>query len=292
MGSRRFRKVQTSNANSPREVFKHVSSPGTVNLVRDELTPSLAYCVYAYVGTERDRGDKKINTISSTAKTLTDSLHEAKCYYAHEAGVGSEEEEWGSDEENDKVHVMRLNPGERRGWWKERCTKSERPSIALVHGAVCDRRTTILLDSGASTSIISLDLARELRLPLDQTTDLAVKGMGGVTTKIKARAEVKVTLGHRLVYYVNVWVGNIGGGMSCLLGMDFMQAAGVRLNVHEGQVCLPDEETVPLAQPGGGYVRKPLEHRVNVTADYGVPKRGSIVIPIDYQRVKDRKSVV
>jgi predicted aspartyl protease len=164
----------------------------------------------------------------------TESLH---------YGDGPENVDPGQEEE---PQVLHLHPGEKRGWWKTHDPDDSKPTIALVHGAVCDRRVAILLDSGASTSIISLNLARELGLKLEQRGNLSVRGLGGVTTRIRARTTVKVTLGHRLVYHVEVWVGNIGGEVDCLLGMEFMKAAGVRLNVQEGKVSLPEEESVPL----------------------------------------------
>ena len=69
------------------------------------------------------------------------------------------------------------------------------------------------------------------------------------------------------------------------MGMDFMKAAGVRLSVHEGKVSLPEEEYVPLAQPGSMYVRKPFEKSIQVRKRYTVPKHGSIIIPINYEGV-------
>ena len=219
--------------------------------------------MFAYVEPVGSKSDNQNNTIPSSPTGNT--LSTANCYHINSGDQNdSDFSEPDTSEEEDEVLVVRLQPGEKRGWWRNHEDLDEKPTIALVHGAVCDRRVPILLDSGASTSIISLNLARELGLKLEQNGGLSVKGLGGVITKIRARTSVKVTLGHRLVYQVEVWVGNIGGEVDCLLGMDFMKAAGVRLNVHEGKVSLPEEESVPLMQPGGGNVRKPYELRIQL----------------------------
>ncbi len=143
-----------------------------------------------------------------------------------------------------------LQPGERRGWWSEGQAAAGKAGIALVHGAVCDHRTRILLDSGATTSILSLRLANQLGLKMTFTDQLKVKGLGDVVSYITAKAHVKITLGMSVVYFMDIWCGNIGEGTDCLLGMDFMIAAGVRLSAGEGAVRLPDEEKVPLLAPG------------------------------------------
>ncbi|GMF52626.1 unnamed protein product [Phytophthora fragariaefolia] len=62
-----------------------------------------------------------------------------------------------------------LLQGERYGWWAEHDPEEEKRQAAVVHGAVNDSRTQILLDTGAKVSRISLDLARRLKLKLKLT---------------------------------------------------------------------------------------------------------------------------
>ncbi|EGZ25036.1 hypothetical protein PHYSODRAFT_326081 [Phytophthora sojae] len=71
-----------------------------------------------------------------------------------------------------------------------------------------------------------------------------VTGLGGAPTYITASSRVKITLGFRVVYVLDVWVTNIGEDVEVLLGMNFMYAAGLRLCVREGHIRLPDEEIV------------------------------------------------
>ena len=171
-----------------------------------------------------------------------------------------------------------LQPGERRGWWSGTQESSGRAGIALVHGAVCDYRTRILLDSGASTSILSLKLASELGLKLSFEDKLKVKGLGDVVSHITAKTKVKVTLGMSVVYYMDIWCGNIGEGTDCLLGMDFMTAAGVRLSAHEGTVRLPNEESVPLLA-SGQRPRLPMQITVRNNQEAYVQPGAAIVVP-------------
>jgi hypothetical protein len=144
---------------------------------------------------------------------------------------------------------MRLEPGERYGWWEDHDADGNR-NVAAVHGAVNNHRTDILLNSGASVSMVSLDLARRLKLKLKSGKQLRVSGLGGIPTVITASAEVKIPSVRGWFTFLELWVANIGEGVDALLGMNFMYSAGVRLCAREGLVQLPDEETVLLSGRG------------------------------------------
>ncbi|ETP54596.1 hypothetical protein F442_00734, partial [Phytophthora nicotianae P10297] len=104
--------------------------------------------------------------------------------------------------------------------------------------------TPVLLDTGATVSMMSLNLASRLKLKLSSHKQIRVSGLGGVPTYISTSARVKLTLGPRVVYILELWVANIGEGVDVLLGMDFMFSAGVRLGIREGLVRLPNEENL------------------------------------------------
>ncbi|OWY91505.1 hypothetical protein PHMEG_00039894, partial [Phytophthora megakarya] len=74
--------------------------------------------------------------------------------------------------------------------------------------------------------MISLDLARRLKIKLNSQKRIKVSGLGGVPSYITSSAQIKITLGWRVVYVMDVWVTNIGEGVDVLLGMDFMFSAG------------------------------------------------------------------
>lgn len=217
----------SSRATQPPAAFKLGSSPGVSAPVRVEL-PAQVLHAFAYIGSGNDDN--------------TSALHDASSFIAI-ADADSR------PELSDARASFCLLPGERRGWWSQNLGQASRASIALVDGAVCNTRARILLDSGSTTSILGFDLARRLKLPLDHRHRLRVNGIGGVTTNITAKAAVKIKLGQHAVYFADLWVGNIGEGVECLLGMDFMVAAGVRLSALEGSVHLPDEERIPLVSP-------------------------------------------
>ncbi|OWZ17598.1 hypothetical protein PHMEG_0008435 [Phytophthora megakarya] len=86
--------------------------------------------------------------------------------------------------------------------------------------------------------------------------------INGMNTKVTNKCRVKITLGHRVVYTLDVWVGNIGQCIDVFLGMNFMGAVGVRLCAHEGEVVLPDEERILLV---GGPKRSHLGQTIDVS---------------------------
>ncbi|GMF52897.1 unnamed protein product [Phytophthora fragariaefolia] len=153
--------------------------------------------------------------------------------------------------DSDTPVEFRLQPGERYGWWEDH-EPEDAHEVAMVHGAVNDCQTKILLDTGASVSMLSFDFARELKLKLRMHKQTKVSGLGGVPTYISVHAEIKITLDPRVVYIFRLWVANIGEGVDVLLGMNFMFSAGVRLSTREGLVQLPDEETILMY---GGHDR-------------------------------------
>ena len=221
--------------------------------------------VYAYVAV----GDSTDNTCSSYQENERRSLV---------TRTDVEDDDWRK--------AFRLQPGERRGWWSNHSKPAGETGIALGHGAVCNHRASILLDSGSDTSILSLDLARRLGLKLSFDERLKVKGIGGVTTYVTARTNAKLTLGTSVVYFADLWCGNIGKGIQCLLGMDFMVRAGVRLSAYDGAVRLPDEETVPLVSAGP---RPLLPKRVSVASaeDLYVAPGMSARVPVVYGKNAD-----
>jgi hypothetical protein len=68
----------------------------------------------------------------------------------------------------DEPVEYRLSPRERYGWWVDHEPEKDMRQVAMVHGAVNDVRVKILLDTGASVSMISLDLARRLKVNLNR----------------------------------------------------------------------------------------------------------------------------
>ncbi|OWZ10637.1 hypothetical protein PHMEG_00016487 [Phytophthora megakarya] len=146
-------------------------------------------------------------------------------------------------ESQDPLEVP-LKPGQRYGWWE-----NHEHGDMHGHGWIGDDTWSwerLQNQNLIGHCIMSLDLARRLKLKLRTHRQIKVSGLGGVTTYITTHARVKTTLGWSMVYVLNIWVGSIGEGVDVLLGMNFMHSAGVRLCIREGLVKLPDEETVVM----------------------------------------------
>ncbi|GMF14647.1 unnamed protein product [Phytophthora fragariaefolia] len=168
----------------------------------------------------------------------------------------------------------------------------ETKKVAMVHGAVNNCRTDILLDSGAYVSMMSLDLVRRLKLRLKFCKQLRVSGLGGVPTIITATTEVEITLGPRVVYIMELWVANIGEGVDVLLGMNFMYSAGVRLCAREGLAKLPDEETVLLAGRTADHMGRGLDLAATPKTCLYLGAGESAVVRIDNGQSNPQREVV
>ncbi|OWY96152.1 hypothetical protein PHMEG_00033659 [Phytophthora megakarya] len=113
-----------------------------------------------------------------------------------------------------------------------------------------------------------------LKLKLKFGKQISGSGLGGVPTNITASAKVKITLGPRVMYVVDVWVANIGGGLDVLLGMNFMFSAGVRLCVKEGLVQLPDEGTFLFSGRGLSHVKRDMEFVQSILCIFDLESTG------------------
>ncbi|EGZ21100.1 aspartic protease [Phytophthora sojae] len=90
---------------------------------------------------------------------------------------------------SEEIVEYKLNPGARYGCWENNDPDPKKRDVAMVHGAVNDCRTRVLLDTGATVNILSFDLARKLGLTLKSHKQTKVSGMGGVPTYIGASAQ-------------------------------------------------------------------------------------------------------
>jgi predicted aspartyl protease len=114
---------------------------------------------------------------------------------------------------------------------------------ALVNGAVNDKPTKILLDTGANISAVS---AKRLMKKARHDMEINVQGIGKSKVPTTARITVKVTLGWQIVYEFDVWIMDHHAGVDLILGTDFMIPAGIRLDLFNSTAKLPDEVVIPL----------------------------------------------
>ncbi|POM76595.1 Hypothetical protein PHPALM_6149 [Phytophthora palmivora] len=152
------------------------------------------------------------------------------------------------DNATPRPRVVKLLRGERLGWWSSQKFDRRVRMRALVIGAVNDRRVKILLDTGANVSAVSSTLARKLRLKQYSSRDqqIDIQGIGKDKVSITHKALVKVTLDWKVFYEFEVWIMPHHAGVDLILGTDFIILAGIRLDLYNSVVKLPNEVVVPL----------------------------------------------
>ncbi|POM81104.1 LOW QUALITY PROTEIN: Hypothetical protein PHPALM_971 [Phytophthora palmivora] len=82
---------------------------------------------------------------------------------------------------------------------------------------------------------------------IDESQTLECEGVGRSPYKIEGRTRLKITLAGSLVYFFDAWVEPPTGGQDLILGMDSMVQAGIRLDLADGTICLPDEVRLQMA---------------------------------------------
>ncbi|CAI5706523.1 unnamed protein product [Peronospora effusa] len=135
-------------------------------------------------------------------------------------------------------------PGESRGYWKHHAP-GKWFKQAKASGKVNNIRANLLFDSGAEISILNIAIARKVGCQINTSEKQECVGIGEAVYTTEGRTKIKITLNGVLVYFFNVWVGSMAG-QDVLLGMDFMVPAGIRLDMADGTICLPDEVRIHL----------------------------------------------
>ncbi|ETO80876.1 hypothetical protein F444_04722 [Phytophthora nicotianae P1976] len=129
-----------------------------------------------------------------------------------------------------------------RGYWKYHAPSKQ----AKAGGKINNEKADLLLDSGAEVSILDTAFARKVGCYVDESRQQECVGIGEDVYVTKGRTKIKVTLAGSLVYFFDVWVGEMTG-QDAILGMDFMVPAGIRLDLADGALCLPDEIRIQLS---------------------------------------------
>ncbi|KAE9082583.1 hypothetical protein PF010_g21532 [Phytophthora fragariae] len=75
---------------------------------------------------------------------------------------------------------------------------------------------------------------------VDRSQSQDCVGIGDTVYSTAGRTRIKITLTGYLVYLFDIWVGDLSG-QDAISGMDFMVPAGIRLDLADGSLCLPDE---------------------------------------------------
>ncbi|ETM98286.1 hypothetical protein PPTG_19671, partial [Phytophthora nicotianae INRA-310] len=96
------------------------------------------------------------------------------------------------------------------------------------------------LNARAEVSILDAAFARMVGCYVDESQQQGCVGIGGGVYVTKGLTKIKVTLAGSLVDFFDAWVGEMSG-QDAIFGMDFMVPAGIRLDLPDGTLCLPDE---------------------------------------------------
>ncbi|OWZ02545.1 hypothetical protein PHMEG_00025874 [Phytophthora megakarya] len=113
--------------------------------------------------------------------------------------------------------AMDLLPGESRGYWKHH-SPGKWFRQAKITCKIHNEKAILLLDTGAEVSIVDTAFA----------------------------TRIKVTLAGSLVYFFDIWVGDLTG-QRAKLGMDFMVPAGIRLDLAHESISLSEEVRIQLS---------------------------------------------
>ncbi|OWZ03981.1 hypothetical protein PHMEG_00024197 [Phytophthora megakarya] len=106
-------------------------------------------------------------------------------------------------------------------------------------------KAILLLDTGAEVSILDTTFARKVGCNFDTSQRQECVGIGDNVYTTEERIRIKITLAGYLVYFFDIWIGDLSG-QNAILGMDFMVPAGVRMDLADGSMRLPDEVGILL----------------------------------------------
>ncbi|POM71535.1 LOW QUALITY PROTEIN: Hypothetical protein PHPALM_11885 [Phytophthora palmivora] len=199
-------------------------------------TAEKIYCIYAYV---EKQSEATVNQLIDPIDNTCDLLEKSTATVSSLRQV----------DEYARSSVMmplEFSPGESRGYWKYHVPdKKFKQSKAMVK--INNEKATLLFDSDVEVSILDAAFARKVGCHIDESQTLECEGVGRSPYKIEGRTRLKITLAGSLVYFFDAWVGPPTGGQDLILGMDFMVPAGIRLDLADGTICLPDEVRLQMA---------------------------------------------
>ncbi|GMF45031.1 unnamed protein product [Phytophthora fragariaefolia] len=212
-----------------REDVKLERSPGW-NPVRAEHS---RFCIYAYVKKQSKAAVNKVidNTcdLEKESATAIANLHQTDEYSRSEVKT-----------------ILDISSGESRGYWKYHVPDKKFKQAKAV-GKINNAKATLLFDSGVEVSILDTAFAHKVGCYVDNSPTLQCEGVEKSPYMAEGRTRLKITLAGSLVYFFDAWVGPPTGGQDLILGMDFMVPAGIRLDLADGTICLPDEVRIQLA---------------------------------------------
>ncbi|KAE9000722.1 hypothetical protein PR003_g18673 [Phytophthora rubi] len=183
--------------------------------------------------------------------------------------------------------TLELQPGESRGYWKYH-VPGKHFKQAKANSKINNVRTVVLLDSGSEVSIIDATFARKVGCYIDTSQSQECLGIGEKLYVATGRTKIKLTLAGSLVYLYEVWVGDdLPPDYQAIIGMDFMVPAGIRLDLEDGSMCLPNEIRVMLH--GRRQIFSHKARPVCVGEHLTVGIAGSVELPLRMREADNEK---
>jgi hypothetical protein len=145
-----------------------------------------------------------------------------------------------------RVTVIRLDDGERRGFWSDHELPKTQSIQAFMHGAVNDVDLPLMLDTGANISILHTN---RLGIGVKMFADPTPTSFYGVSLDpvgAHGLAKVEIRLGGWVVFETDVWVADFDAQSLVILGTDFMIRAGVVVDLKNRICTIPKEDPLSL----------------------------------------------
>ncbi|CAH0475315.1 unnamed protein product [Peronospora belbahrii] len=138
----------------------------------------------------------------------------------------------------------------------------------------------MLFDTGAEISILDIAFAPKVGCQIDESERQEIVGIGKYVYTTERRTRIKVTLNGNLVYIFKVRVGPMVG-QNAISGMKFMVPAGIRLDLADGTLCLPDDVRVQLAGRRALYDNRVSDMKLGRYVQIPAGVRGSASKTVD-----------
>ncbi|KAH9138034.1 hypothetical protein AeRB84_017522 [Aphanomyces euteiches] len=150
---------------------------------------------------------------------------------------------------------LSLLAGERLGFWRTSEVDHEAHCQAFLDAKILNEPAVVLADTGANMSVLHTRFAERLGLRVDASTKTGIDGFGYGSATTADTVPIKLTIGDGLTYLFTIAVCDFGPvGFHAILGMDFLEKAGMIIDTVKREIQLPDDNWIPL-------VLQPIKYR-------------------------------
>ncbi|KAF0721153.1 hypothetical protein Ae201684P_012489 [Aphanomyces euteiches] len=142
---------------------------------------------------------------------------------------------------------LSLLAGERLGFWRTSEVDHEAHCQAFLDAKILNEPAVVLADTGANMSVLHTRFAERLGLRVDASTKTGIDGFGNGSATTAGTVPIKLTIGDGLTYLFTIAVCDFGPVLfHAILGMDFLEKAGMIIDTVKREIQLPDDNWIPL----------------------------------------------